>query len=203
MTNTMTNAETNNPLADYPKNAELASGTVITLKPMSVTDRKAIKALAKKLPEEDLLFLTIDLTQDEAIDGWLKNIENGSSTALLAYADDQLVGYASVHRESAPWTRKVGEIRVNIAPSMRSQGLGRLLISHIFDICRSLDLTKILARMTAEQKGAQTAFTKLGFVAEAMLADFIVDHKGLSHDLVMMTFDVDGLSDQAGNKVQI
>lgn len=199
----MTNAETNNILADYPKNAELKSGTVINLTPMSVKDKKAIKAFAKELPEEDLLFLTIDLTQDDAIEGWLKNIENGSSTALIAYADDQLVGYASVHRESAPWTRKVGEIRVNIAPSMRGQGLGRLLISHIFDICQGLDLTKILARMTAEQKGAQAAFTKLGFVAEALLADFIVDHRGLSHDLVMMTYDVDGLSDQAGNKVQI
>jgi len=199
----MTNVETNHPLADYPKNANLSSGTVINLKPLSVKDRAAIKEFAQKLPEEDLLFLTIDLTQDDAIDGWLENIENGSSTALLAYAGEQLVGYASVHRESAPWTRKIGEIRVNIAPEMRGQGLGRLLISHIFDICRSLNLTKIVARMTAEQKGAQTAFTKLGFVAEAILADFIVDHKGLSHDLVMMTFDVDGLSDQAGDKVQI
>ena len=199
----MTNVETKNLLADYPKNAELKTGTVITLKPMGVEAREAIKEFAGKLPEEDLLFLTIDLTQDEAIDGWLKNIENGSSASLLAYADEKLVGYASVHRESAPWTRKMGEIRVNIAPEMRGQGLGRLLISHIFDICRSLDLTKILARMTAEQKGAQSAFTRLGFVAEAMLADFIVDHKGLSHDLVMMTFDVDGLSDQAGDKVQI
>lgn len=199
----MTNDRTENPLADYPKSAELKSGTVITLKPVSVDAREAIKQFAKKLPEEDLLFLTIDLTQDEAIDGWLKNVENGSSTSLLAYDDAKLVGYASVHRESAPWTRKMGEIRVNIAPEMRGQGLGRLLISHIFDICRGLDLTKILARMTAEQKGAQSAFSKLGFVAEAMLADFIVDHKGLSHDLVMMTFDVDGLSDQAGDKVQI
>jgi hypothetical protein len=57
--------------------------------------------------------------------------------------------------------------------------------------------------MTAEQKGAQAAFRKLGFVAEALLADFIKDHKGRSHDLVMMTFDVDGLSDQAGGKVRI
>ena len=97
----------------------------------------------------------------------------------------------------------MGEIRVNIAPQMRSQGLGRLLISHIFDIARNNELTKILARMTPKQKGAQTAFRKLGFVAEALLADFIVDRKGVSHDLVMMTFDVDGLSDQAGGKVKI
>lgn len=86
---------------------------------------------------------------------------------------------------------------------MRSKGLGRVLISHIFDICRGMGLTKILARMTAEQKGAQTAFRKLGFIAEALLADFIIDRKGLSHDLVMMTYDVEGLSDQAGDKVRI
>lgn len=199
----MTKNTASHPLSDYPQTAELKSGTTITLKAMHGDDRDAIMKFAKQLPEEDLLFLTIDLTQDDAIDGWLANIEAGRSTSLVAYADDELVGYASVHKETAPWTRKVGEIRVNIAPQMRSQGLGRLLISHIFDTARSLELTKILARMTAEQKGAQTAFRKLGFIAEALLADFIVDHKGRSHDLVMMTFDVDGLSDQAGGKVRI
>ena len=199
----MTKSEQPHPLSDYPQTAELSDGTTITLQAMGPDDRNAIMQFAKNLPEEDLLFLTIDLTQEDAIDGWLSNIESGTTASLLAYADKELVGYATVHRESAPWTRKMGEIRVNIAPEMRSQGLGRLLISHIFDICRKLELTKILARMTAEQKGAQAAFRKLGFIAEALLADFIVDHKGLSHDLVMMTYDVDGLSDQAGDKVRI
>ena len=199
----MTKKTASDPLSDYPQTAELKSGTAITLKAMHADDRCAIMAFAKQLPEEDLLFLTIDLTQKESIDGWLTNIKTGSSISLVAYAGDELVGYATVHKETAPWTRKVGEIRVNIAPQMRSQGLGRLLISHIFDIARNNELTKILARMTSEQKGAQTAFGKLGFVAEALLADFIVDRKGVSHDLVMMTFDVDGLSDQAGGKVKI
>lgn len=199
----MTKATTSNALEDYPATAALKDGSEITLKAMSGKDKKAIMNFAKDLPEEDLLFLTIDLTQDQAIEGWLENIKNGSSTSILAYADKELVGYATVHQESAPWTRNMGEIRVNIAPSMRGKGLGRVLISHIFDISRKLNLTKILARMTAEQKGAQAAFRSLGFIAEALLADFIVDHKGLSHDLVMMTFDVDGLTDQAGDKVII
>lgn len=199
----MTKKSASHPLSAYPKTAELKSGTSITLKALHEDDREAIIEFAKRLPEEDLLFLTIDLTQEDAINGWLANIAAGSSTSLVAYAGDELVGYATVHTESAPWTRQMGEIRVNIAPEMRSQGLGRLLISHIFDTARHLKLTKLLARMTAEQKGAQAAFRKLGFIAEALLADFIVDHKGLSHDLVMMTFDVDGLSDQAGSKLKI
>ena len=199
----MTKSESQTPLAGYPKSAELSNGTTITLKAMGETDKNALIKFAQNLPEEDLLFLTIDLTQEEAINGWLENIKNGSSTSLLAYTDDELVGYATVHRESAPWTRKIGEIRVNIAPDLRSLGLGRLLISHIFDVCRKLELTKILARMTIEQKGAQAAFRKLGFIAEAILADFIVDHKGLTHDLVMMTYDVEGLSDQAGDVLKV
>ena len=199
----MTKNNDSNPLNDYPQTVELGDGSNITLRAMGPDDRGAILQFAKNLPEEDLLFLTIDLTQDESIDGWLNNIEAGITTSLLAYADKELVGYATVHRETAPWTRHMGEIRVNIAPSLRSKGLGRVLISHIFDICRELKLTKILARMTAEQKGAQTAFRKLGFIAEALLADFIIDRKGLSHDLVMMTYDVEGLSDQAGDKVRI
>jgi L-amino acid N-acyltransferase YncA len=199
----MTKKTASDPLSDYPQTAELKSGKSIMLKAMHADDRSAIMAFAKQLPEKDLLFLTIDLTQKESIDGWMNNIKTGSSISLVAYAGDELVGYATVHKETAPWTRKVGEIRVNIAPQMRSQGLGRLLISHIFDIARHNELTKILARMTSEQNDAQTAFGKLGFVAEALLADFIVDRKGVSHDLVMMTFDVDGLSDQAGGKVKI
>ncbi len=199
----MTDSTASHILSDYPQSIELGDETTITLQAMGPDDRKAILEFAKNLPEEDLLFLTIDLTQDESIDGWLANIEAGITTSLLAYADKELVGYATVHKETAPWTRHMGEIRVNIAPSMRSKGLGRVLISHIFDICRGMGLTKILARMTAEQKGAQTAFRKLGFIAEALLADFIIDRKGLSHDLVMMTYDVEGLSDQAGDKVRI
>lgn len=199
----MTKKSNNNPLSDYPQTAELRGGTQITLKPMKPKDQPAIMEFAKQLPEEDLLFLTIDLSQKEAVDSWIERSEAGRSVTLLAIADNELVGYASVVREDAPWTRQMGEIRVNIAPEMRSQGLGRLLISHSFDTARKLGLTKILARMTAEQHGAQAAFRKLGFVAEALLADFIVDHGGRSHDLVMMTFDVDGLTDQAGSTVKI
>ena len=57
--------------------------------------------------------------------------------------------------------------------------------------------------MTTDQHGAQAAFRRLGFVPEALLADFVVDRGGRSRDLVMMTFDVEGLTDQAGGPVRI
>ncbi len=113
------------------------------------------------------------------------------------------MGYAAVHRNSAPWTRRVGEIRVNVGPDLRAQGLGRLLISRIFDLARGQNLKKLVAQMTTDQHGAQSAFRKLGFVPEALLADFVEDRNGTSRDLIMMTFDIEGLTDQAGAPVRI
>ena len=49
--------------------------------------------------------------------------------------------------------------------------------------------------MTTDQHGAQAAFRRLGFVSEALLADYAEDRNGLTHDLVLITFTVDGHSD--------
>ena len=171
---------------------------------MSSEDRDAILGFARALPEEDLLFLRVDLTEADVVDAWVGDISNGSMAAFAAYSADGLfLGYAAVHRNPAPWMRHVGEVRVNVAPAVRTQGLGRLLVSHVFDMARTFALQKLVAQMTTDQHGAQAAFRRLGFVPEALLADFVVDRSGRSRDLVMMTFDVEGLTDQAGGPVRI
>ena len=181
----------------------LPDGTSISLRTMTADDRDAVVAFAKALPEEDLLFLSMDITKGKVVDEWVKNIQAGRTYSLVAYDDTGLIGYANVHRNATPWMRRVGEIRVNVAPEYRSRGLGRLLINRVFDTARELELKKIIAQMTADQRGAQSVFRKLGFVPEAMLADFVVDRNDMTRDLVMMTFDVDGHTDQAGDVVQI
>ncbi|MYE83838.1 MAG: GNAT family N-acetyltransferase [Gammaproteobacteria bacterium] len=191
-------------LADqYPRAFQLADGSSVELRVMSSDDRDAILGFAQALPEEDLLFLRVDLTEPDVVDAWVGNIRDGRMAALAAYRDDVFLGYAAVHRNPAPWMRHVGELRVNVAPAVRTQGLGRLLVSHVFDMARTFALQKLVAQMTTDQHGAQAAFRRLGFVPEALLADFVVDRGGRSRDLVMMTFDVEGLTDQAGGPVRI
>ena len=188
---------------DVSEQTSLPDGTGIRLKRMTAADRDALLAFANALPEEDLLFLTMDITQANVVDRWVKQVAKGRTNSLLAYNDDELVGYANVHRNPTPWMRRVGEIRVNVAPDYRARGLGRLLIHRIFDIAREMELMKLIAQMTADQQGAQNAFRRIGFVPEAMLGDFVVDRNGRTRDLVMMTFDVDGHTDQAGKPVRI
>ena len=183
--------------------SQLPDGATVSLKLMGAEDQDAVVAFAKALPEEDLLFLSLDITDPKAVAGWIANIESERATTIAAYDEQGLVGYANVQKNTTPWMRRVGEIRVNVAPSYRGRGLGRLLINRIFDIARGQGLKKIIAQMTADQRGAQSAFRRLGFVPEAMLADFVVDRHDHTHDLVMMTYDVDGLTDQAGDVLQI
>jgi len=60
-----------------------------------------------------------------------------------------------------------------------------------------------MANMTADQHGAQAAFRRLGFVPEAVLADYVEDRRGMSRDLVIMSFDINGHSDSIADPVRI
>lgn len=187
----------------FPRPVTLPDGGRVELRLMSRADRDAVLAFARSLPEEDLLFLRVDLTEPAVIDDWVRNLESGDSTSLVAYDDNGLVGYATVHRNRARWTRRVGEIRVNVSPAYRARGLGRRLTAQIFDLARALGLKKLIANMTVDQPGAQAAFRRLGFVPEALLADYVEDRNGVSRDLVIMSYEIDGHSDRMAEPLRV
>ncbi|MGE0625568.1 MAG: N-acetyltransferase family protein [Pseudomonadales bacterium] len=190
-------------VSGYPRQLKLPDGGQVEIRLMSRADRDAVLSFARNLPEEDLLFLRVDLTEAPVIDEWIRNLESGDSTSLIAYDENGVVGYATVHRNRARWTRRVGEIRVNVSPAYRARGLGRRLTAQIFDVARTLGLKKLQANMTTDQPGAQAAFRRLGFVPEALLADYVEDRNGISRDLVIMSYDIDGHSDQVAEPLRI
>ena len=187
----------------YPKTLVLPGGEKVEVRVMAAADRDAMLTFARQLPQEDLMFLRVDLTEDSVVDAWLAALATGHSTSLVAYDDNGLIGYATVHRNPAPWTRRVGEIRVNVSPAYRTKGLGRNLTSQIFDVARALGLKKLMANMTTDQQGAQAAFRRLGFVPEALLADYVEDRRGTPRDLVIMSYDIDGHTDQVAEPLRL
>ena len=188
---------------DYPKQITLADGAEVRLERMTPDHRDAVLAFARGLSEEDMLFLRVDITQEDVVDDWMKNLANGRSTSLAALDDSGLIGYATVHQNEAPWTRRVGEIRVNVSGNYRTRGLGKNLCSDIFSVARGLGLKKLMANMTSDQHGAQSAFRRLGFVPEALLADYVEDRNGTARDLVIMSYDIDGHTDGIADTVKI
>ncbi|WBL36362.1 hypothetical protein O0235_01960 [Tepidiforma flava] len=93
----------------------------MTLRPMGAADREAVLAFARKLPEHDLLFLRRDITQPEAVDDWVDEIERGEILTILAEAGGEVAGYATIHRNSLRWTAHVAELRVTVAESWRGR----------------------------------------------------------------------------------
>ena len=188
---------------NYPKQIQLPDDSAVELRRMTKQDRDAILAFARGLPQEDLLFLRIDLTEESVVDDWINNVSTGHSLTLVAYDDSGLIGYAAIHRNPTSWTRHLGEVRVNVDPKYRSRGLGRVLISNVFDLAGELGLQKLTAHMTSDQRGAQAAFRRLGFVPEALLADYVQDRTGTTRDMVIMSFDIAGHTDQALGTVKV
>ena len=162
---------------------------------MTAADAAAVIAFAKSLPADDLLFLPTDITSPSVVAQWVKNLAAGRTVTVIAEAGDEIAGYASLHHHETSWQRHLGEIRIQAGQRYRSQGLGRGLAGEVFALATELGLRKIVAQMTVDQKGAIATFERLGFRAEALLSDFVIDREGRMRDLMIMAYDVDGLTE--------
>jgi L-amino acid N-acyltransferase YncA len=171
----------------YPREARLGDGRVVWLRLMKEGDQPRLLNFARSLPLDDLLFLRTDITDPAIIDAWVQNIEEGRSVTVLAEWDDSVAGYASIHTDGARWTRRVGEIRVQVGIDYRGLGLGKRLVGEIFRLSQDLGLKKMAAMMTPEQASARATFEELGFRVEAQLQDWVVDREGRSRDLMILS----------------
>jgi L-amino acid N-acyltransferase YncA len=181
--------------AGYARELKLSDGRRVSLRLMEAADRQRVLSFAQSLPPDDLLFLRTDITEPALVDEWIGNLEKGATVTVLAEVDGKLAGYASLHLEQARWTRRVGEIRVQVGVPYRGVGLGRQLAVQIFGLGQARGLKKMAAMMTPDQAGARAAFEKIGFSVEALLQDWVVDRKGRPRDLLIMSHDLEGLSD--------
>ena len=175
---------------DYPAIRQLGELQVI-LSYMSSKDAAAVLAFSRGLEAHDLLFLRRDITQLEVIEDWLRDVESGDALTILARADEEVVGYGTIHRDSLGWSAHVAELRIVVSPAVRSRGLGRLLTQESFKTALRSGIEKMVARMTVDQRGAITVFEGLGFRPEALLKDHVKDLEGNNHDLVMMSHKVE------------
>jgi RimJ/RimL family protein N-acetyltransferase len=174
---------------------QLPGGKQLEFRLMDASHRDALVEFARGLPKQDILFLRMDITDRRRVDEWLKNIEAGRTVTVLAFEGGKLAGYASLHHNEVLWTRHVGEIRTIVSSDYRGTRLGARLAQEIFGIAKELGLRKITAQMTSDQKGARATFERLGFQPEALLADHVVDNEGRTHDMLIMSHDVDGFND--------
>lgn len=186
----------------YPRALRLDDNTEVSLRLMTPADTYRIVTFARSLPEDDLLFLRMDITKLNVVTQWGQNISSkeGRTVTVLAEVGKEVVGYASLHHDEVTWQRHLGELRIQVGPRYRSRGLGRALAAEIFAIARDLGLRKIVAQMTPDQKGAIATVEWLGFRREALLRGFVIDRAGQTRDLIVMSYDMSGLTEQVNER---
>ena len=168
-------------------------GKLVELRLMTEADGDEMVAFARSLPEDDLQFLRIDITDPAVVQQWVAGVAAGVRVTVLARENGKLVGYGSLNRREPAWMRHLGEIRVIVDESLRRNGLGRILAHEVFHVAKDLGLTKIVAQMARQQAGARKMFQDLGFGAEALLADWVIDRDGRTRDMLIMSYDMTGL----------
>ena len=176
-------------IRSYPLHVATEAGDV-EFRMMEPADEAAVLAFARALPTHDLLFLPRNISEPKVLSAWIKEIERGAITSLLAVKADRVVGCGTLVRDPLSWSPHVGEIRNVVATEVRGQGVGRALTQEIFALALGVGLEKLVVQMTVDQTGAIAIFEGLGFKAEALLRDHVKDKAGKKHDIVVLGHNV-------------
>lgn len=179
----------NSELRSYPRQVVTEAGP-IEFRLMGAADEAAVLDFARALPVHDLLFLPRNITEPKVLTAWVREIERGTITSLLAWKDDEVVGCGTIVRDVHSWSPHVGGIRMVISANVRGVGVGRALTQETFALALSMGLEKLVAQMTVDQTGAISIFEGLGFKAEALLRDHVRDRDGRTHDIVVLGHNV-------------
>ena len=173
----------------YPRRVE-CGGSPVEIARMGAGDREALVAFVATLPAHDLLFLPRDIGHPKVVDAWMRALDSGELTSLVARDGTAMVGCTAIFTDDLSWSKHVGVLRVLVSPAWRGKGLGRVLIQECFAQALELGLKKLTAQMTTDQQSAIALFEELGFRAEALLARHVADRSGTLHDLVLLSHDV-------------
>lgn len=157
---------------------------------MAATDEKALLAFFRAVPAEDRVFLKDDVTKDEIIKAWCRELDHDRILPLIAETNGRIVGDATLHQRRGGWMRHAGKIRVVIDPAYRGRGLGSQLIQELISLAQHTDLEKLDIGLMEEQKAALSAFQRLGFVKLGVFPEHVKDLYGKNHKFVVLVHDL-------------
>lgn len=170
----------------FPKIVEIG-GTEFILRLMTPQDRNTILSFAQHLPEADLLFMRRDVTQPEAVDAWMRDLEAKRAVSLITEAEGGVVAYGTLYFNQLFWNRHLGEVRVLVSSAYRNRGLGRRIIRELVRLAEDMELEKVVTYLSVGDKGARSVMEDLGFRAEAILGDWVKTRDNRRHDLLIMS----------------
>ncbi len=168
----------------YPRTVELDQRK-FNLRVMTPEDGHAVVAFARALPEAELVFLRLDLTQPAIVAEWMHNIEIGRSLSLVIELAGTMVGYVSLLHDEHMWTSHLADIRAFVAPPYRE--LRRSLVLEAIELAEQIGIERVVCQIAAEQVAVRQMLESHGFHVDALLQDWLKSNDGMTRDLLILS----------------
>jgi RimJ/RimL family protein N-acetyltransferase len=178
------------PLDRYPKEIVLRDGVRVDFRPMVPDDVDPLWEFLQRIPSDEKMFFREDVKGREDVELWAKDLDYEKALPILAFSGERIVGDATLHRNRTGWKQRVGTVRILISPDFRHRGLGTAMIRELRHIGEKASLHYLLAEVIEEQPTAIRAFEKLGFERMVVFRNYVNDHKGKLHNLVVLLYSM-------------
>jgi L-amino acid N-acyltransferase YncA len=175
------------------KTETLKDGTKVTIRNLTVEDLDRLMSFYQSLPEEDIKYLRVDVTNRNIVKQRIEFAEAGNIFRIIALKGDTIIADGALELTTEEWRRHQGELRVIVAEEFRRKGVGMIIMREVYFLAIEKKVEKVVAKMMKPQVAARTICKTLGFHEELVIPDYVKDQTGKSQDLVIMTCDIQEL----------
>ena len=169
------------------KRETLKDGTKVLIRDLHNEDLDKLMKFYRSLPDEDRVYLKVDVTKRKVVEQRMKLIETGTIFRIIALHGDEIIGDGMFEISKEEWRKHQGELRVIVARPFQRMGLGMIMMRELHSQAMKKDVDKIVVKMMKPQKGAIYICKKLGFHKETVIPNYVWDQADKPQDLVIMT----------------
>jgi L-amino acid N-acyltransferase YncA len=175
------------------KTETLKDGTKVTIRNLAIEDLDRLMDFYRSLPEEDLKYLRVDVTNRNIVKQRIETAESANIFRIIALQGDSIIADGALELTTEEWRKHQGELRVIVADEFRHKGAGMIIMRELYFLAIEKKVEKVVAKMMKPQAAARTICKKLGFHEESVIPDYVKDQSGKSQDLVIMTCNIQEL----------
>lgn len=174
----------------YPQQASLRDGRIVTLRPFAASDADALFDFFQRLPEDTRRFAWDRVDLRSTVELWASNIDYGKVFPLLALDGSQIIADATLHRRETGPLRLVGRIKWLIDPDYRKDGLGSILVNRLIETGERNGLRHLTCMLISDlEADAVETLNNLGFVSYPF-HEYGTDPDGGTHDMTKLVYRV-------------
>jgi ribosomal protein S18 acetylase RimI-like enzyme len=185
-------------LEKFPVRKPLDNGVQCLIRPLVLEDQPAFQKFHLAVPETDRFLIKHRYTDSTVFHEWTHELDYEATLPLLAFADGQIVGHATLHQRPGGWKRHIGMVGVLTHPEYRGVNLVKLLIDELIEVAQHCGLTKLEAEFNGDRETAIYKFKECGFTELARIPDYLQDMHAQEYDWVLMGLKLTTDAENAG-----